>query len=58
MLHMWHEWSSVKPVDLVKKMVTVTEIMYLSKGLFFYWCTLYIQFIALCAIDMLINETN
>jgi len=35
----------VKYVNLVKKSVTVTEIMnFFSKGLSFYWRTLYIHF--------------
>jgi len=39
---MWRESSSVKAVNLVKKSFTVTDIMNFSKGLFFYWRTLYI----------------
>jgi len=30
LLHMWHESSSVKAVNLVKKSFTVTEIMNFS----------------------------
>jgi len=36
------ESSSVKAVNLVKKSATVTEIMKFSKGIVFYWRTLYI----------------
>jgi len=34
------ESFSVKAVNLVKKSVTVTEIMKFSKGICFYWRTL------------------
>ena len=41
-LHMQTKSSSVKAVNLVKKCVTVTEIMNFSKRIVFYWRTLYI----------------
>jgi len=41
LLRMWRESSSVKTVNLVKKSVTVTEIITFSKGIVFYWHTLY-----------------
>ena len=39
---MWRESSSVKPVNLVKKSITVTEIMNFIEGIVLYWRTLYI----------------
>ena len=38
---MWPDSSSVKAVNFVKKYFTVTEIMNFSKGIVFYWRTLY-----------------
>ena len=40
---MWPESSCVKAVNLVKKSITVTEIINFSLGIVFYWCTLYIK---------------
>ena len=40
---MWLESSSMKAVNLVKKSVTVTEIMNISQGIVFYWHTLYCE---------------